>query len=66
MLAVDHGDRAEEALPADVLFAQVTEADPCLADMAPLGVMDRIARHSLVFSLEPRAVAHSIFFKSWA
>jgi len=40
MLAVDHGDRAEEALPADVLFAQVAEADPCLADMPPLGVVD--------------------------
>jgi hypothetical protein len=40
MLAVDHGDRAEEALPADVLFAQVAEADPCLADMPPLGVVN--------------------------
>ena len=40
MLAVDHGDRAEEALPTDVLFAQVAEADPCLADMPPLGVVD--------------------------
>ena len=38
--AVDHCDRAEEALAADVLFAQVAEADARLADVAALGVMD--------------------------
>ena len=40
VLTVDHRDRAEEALAADVLFAQVAEADARLADMPPLGVMD--------------------------
>ena len=40
VLAIDHCDRAEEALAADVLFAQVAEADARLADMPPLGVMD--------------------------
>jgi hypothetical protein len=40
VLAVDHGDRAEEALTADMLFAKIAEADPRLADVAAFGVMD--------------------------
>ena len=40
VLAIDHRDRSEEALAADVLFAQIAKTDAGLADVAALGVVD--------------------------
>jgi hypothetical protein len=40
MLAIDHGDRAEEALPADMFLAQIAEADAGLPDMSSAREMD--------------------------